>query len=144
MYEVILAAVDGSARSGGVLATAMAVAERFGGRVHLFRAVDVPVEIPPAAATHPDPVPAMLGTQAREALAALARGREQVVIEEPDLSDRHPWRSILAAAARIGAQLIVVGSHGFAGWDRLVGTNAAKVADHARCHVLVVHEPSGA
>ena len=143
MYEVILAAVDGSSRSEGVLATALAIAQRFGGRVHLFRAVDVPPEFPPAAATSPDPVPAMLGTQARDALVALARGRDLFVIEEPDLSTRHPWRSILAAGERLGAQLIVIGSHGFEGWDRVIGTNASKVADHARCHVLIVHEPSG-
>ena len=142
MYEVILAAVDGTPRAEGVLATALAIAERFEGRVHLFRAVDLPPSIPPAAPTGPDPVPAMLGAQARDALTALARGRERIVIEEPDLGTRHPWRAILAAAERLGVQLIVVGSHGFEGWDRVIGTNAAKVADHARCHVLVVHGDS--
>ena len=141
MYQVILAAVDGSLRAEGVLATALAVAERFDGRVHLFRAVDLPTDIPPAAATSPDPMPDVLGTQARASLVALAHGRERIVIEEPDLTGAHPWRAILAAAQRLGAELIVIGSHGFAGWDRVIGTNAARVADHASCHVLVVHEP---
>ncbi len=36
MYTIILAAVDGSPRAQGVVDAALAVAERFGGRVHLF------------------------------------------------------------------------------------------------------------
>ena len=141
MYSVILAAVDTSPRADGVLRTALEIAERFDGRVHLFRAVDVPPDFPPAAATLPDPVPGMLGTRTRQALEDLAAGRPRVVIEAPDLVTPQPWRAILVAAQRLHAELIVVGSHGFAGWDRLIGTNTAKVADHAWCHVLVVHEP---
>ena len=49
MYAVILAAVDGSARSRGVLDAALAIAERFDGRVHLFQSVAVPPEFPAAA-----------------------------------------------------------------------------------------------
>jgi len=143
MYSVILAAVDASPRADGVVATALAIAERFDGRVHLFRAVDSPPAIPPAAATSPDPVPGMLEARARNALKTLAAGRARIVVEEPDLATSHPWRAILAAAERLHAELIVVGSHGFEGWDRVIGTNAARVADRARCHVLVVHEPPG-
>lgn len=142
MYSVILAAVDDSSRSEGVLNTALAIAERFDGQVHLFRAVDVPQPFPPAAATTPDPVPAQLEARARERLEELARQRPRIVIEPPDLSSSHPWQTILSAARRLGAGLIVIGSHGFGGWDRFLGTNAAKVADHAVCHVLVVHGPA--
>ncbi len=143
MYSVILAAVDASSRAEGVLNAALAVAERFDGQVHLFRAVDLPPSIPPAAATGPDPVEGQEAWNARRALEALARGRPRITIEPPEIEGGPPWQVILTAARRVGASLIVVGSHGYGGWDRLLGTNTARVADHARCHVLVVHEPTG-
>ena len=34
--------------------------------------------------------------------------------------------------------LIVIGSHGYAGIDRLLGTTAAKIVNHAATSVLVV------
>ena len=36
------------------------------------------------------------------------------------------------------ADLVVIGSHGYGGLDRLLGTTAAKVANRAPCSVLVV------
>ena len=141
MYSVILAAVDETSRSEGVLNAALAIAERFDGQVHLFRAVTVPPSIPPAAATEPDLFPAQMEARVRKSLEALAARRRRIVIEPPDLDTAQPWQAILAAARRVRAELIVIGSHGFGGWDRILATNAAKVADHADCHVLVVHEP---
>jgi len=139
MYSVILAAVDGTARAQGVVDAAMEIAERFDGRVHLFRSVDVPTAIPPAAVTQPDELPGILEAEAIESLKALASGRSRVVVEKPDLVTPHPWQAILEAARRLRADLIVVGSHGYGGWDRILGTNAAKVADRAERNVLVVH-----
>jgi len=50
------------------------------------------------------------------------------------------WRAIIDAAEARGADAIVVGSHGYRAIDRIIGTNAARVADRARCLVIVVHE----
>ncbi|MGH7440334.1 MAG: universal stress protein, partial [Polyangiaceae bacterium] len=52
-----------------------------------------------------------------------------------------PWQAISAAAESVGADLIVLGSHGYGGVDRLLGTTAAKVVNHSPCSVLVVKEP---
>jgi nucleotide-binding universal stress UspA family protein len=140
MYSVILAAVDGSARSRGVLDAALAIAERFDSTVHLFRSVRVPPEFPPAAHAPADRLPEVLEKEARTALVELAAGYSRVFIEALDMTTPKPWRAILDAAGRIRADLIVVGSHGHGGWDLLLGTNASKVADHADRSVLVVHE----
>ena len=51
-----------------------------------------------------------------------------------------PWQGICEAARRVGADLIVIGSHGYGGLDRLLGTTAAKVVNHARVSVMVVKE----
>jgi len=141
MYSIILAAVDGSDRSRGVLNAALEVAERFDAQVHLVRAVSVPPEFPAAAAAAPrDSLSDLLAKEARGLLVELAAANPRVHVEDPDLTTPQPWRAIIGAAAKVGADLIVVGSHGYGGWDHVLGTNAAKVADRAERSVLVVHE----
>ena len=49
-----------------------------------------------------------------------------------------PWNSICAEATSLGVDLIVIGSHGYGALDRLLGTTAAKVVNHADRSVLVV------
>jgi len=51
------------------------------------------------------------------------------------------WDSIVRTAGEVDADLIVVGSHGYTGVDRLLGTTAAKVVNHADRNVLVVRTP---
>jgi nucleotide-binding universal stress UspA family protein len=140
MYSVILAATDGSVRSPGVLSAALEIADRFAARVHLFRSVAVPPEFPAAAHVEPDRLPEFIENETRRSLEELAAGHPRVRIEPPDLTTPQPWRAIIAAAERIQADLIVLGSHGHSGWERVLGTNASKVSDHAECSVLVVHE----
>jgi nucleotide-binding universal stress UspA family protein len=49
------------------------------------------------------------------------------------------WRSILDAGDGYDADPIVLGSHGYDFLDRVLGTNAAKVANMAHRDVLAVH-----
>jgi nucleotide-binding universal stress UspA family protein len=49
-----------------------------------------------------------------------------------------PWQAICTVAKGMNAELIVIGSHGYGAVDRLLGTTAAKVVNHADCSVLVV------
>jgi nucleotide-binding universal stress UspA family protein len=140
MYAVVLAAVDGSSRSARVLEAALELADHFGGRVHLFRALQLPAEFPPAAHMPSDPSGPILAGEARSELELLAEGRPDVIIEPIDTLTPQPWRAIGETARRIGADLIVIGSHGYGGWDRLLRTNAAQVADRADRNVLIVHE----
>jgi nucleotide-binding universal stress UspA family protein len=141
MYSVILAAVDGSVRSARVVVAALEIAERFDAFVHLFRAVAVPPQFPAAAAMPSDSLPGLLAAAARGSLVELAAGNARIRVEDPDITTPQPWRAVIEAAVRIRADLIVLGSHGYAGWDHILGTNTSKVADRAHCNVLVVHEP---
>jgi nucleotide-binding universal stress UspA family protein len=140
MFEVIVAAVDSSPRAAGVVEAAREVADRFAGVVHLFRVVTLPPEFPAAARNSPDDLENALRAQATRELAALAGGHPRVIVDGPELGILEPWRAILQRAREVGAGLIVVGSHGYAGWDRILGTTAAKVANHADRPVLVVHQ----
>ena len=139
MYRKILAAVDGSPRAPAVAAAALAIADRFDATVHLFRAVAVPPDFPAAAHNSPDDVPALVEAEARRGLEKLARASRRFVVEPIDLKTPQAWRAILDAAARLDADLVVVGSHGYHGWDRVLGTTAAKVTNRSDRNVLVVH-----
>ncbi len=140
MYSVLLVAVDGSARAAEVVRAAVELAERFDARVRLFRSIAVPQVFPAGAKMPLDETPALMAEQAHQDLRDLAAGNPRVSIEPVDVATPQPWRAILEAAVRVDADLIVVGSHGYAGWDRVLGTTAAKVANHADRNVLVVHE----
>ena len=49
-----------------------------------------------------------------------------------------PWDTICTVAKEDNVDLIVIGSHGYDILDRIVGTTAAKVVNHADRSVLVV------
>ena len=54
-----------------------------------------------------------------------------------------PYDEILAAAARINASLIVLGTHGRTGLDRILfGSTAERVVRSASCPVLTVRLPA--
>jgi nucleotide-binding universal stress UspA family protein len=51
-----------------------------------------------------------------------------------------PWQAICDMAKAENVDLIMVGSHGYQGLDRLIGTTAAKIVNHADRSVLVVRD----
>jgi nucleotide-binding universal stress UspA family protein len=52
-----------------------------------------------------------------------------------------PWRAIVQTAANLDADLVIVGTHGREGLERVtMGSVAEKVVQHARCPVLLVRE----
>ncbi len=140
MIQKILAAVDSSPRAASVVAAAVDLAARYQAQVVLLRVLAVPQEYPAAAANLDDPLGKALVQEAATELEVLARGHANLTVAAPVVFAGQPWRAILDAAQSLGADLIVVGSHGYSGWDRILGTTASKVADHADRSVLVVHE----
>lgn len=62
-----------------------------------------------------------------------------VVCRTEIIEDQPPHEVLAAAAAELGADLLVVGSHGASGWrERLVGSVASKLLEIAPCAVVVV------
>lgn len=140
MYRTVLAALDASERAPGVLAAAREIASRFGARLHVFRAVHVPPDIPAGGHSTDDRGAALLQRRADEALRALVGSGTDDRVEPVELTDEPPYLSILSTADRIDADLIVIGSHGYRGLDRILGTNAARVVNLGKRNVLVVHD----
>jgi nucleotide-binding universal stress UspA family protein len=142
MIRTILVALDASPRAPTVFDAALAIADRFEATLHPFRVLRLPPEIPAAGAgAHPDALPSLLTQEAVHEMAAIASARSlgRARVEAPTIGFGQPWREILLAGERLGVDLIVVGSHGYHGLDRVLGTTAGKVANLAHRHVFVVH-----
>jgi nucleotide-binding universal stress UspA family protein len=136
----VLCAVDASARAPAVIRTAAEIAERFAAELHVFRAITLEPELPPAAATEPDHLEDVLVRRATADLERLAAAHPHAHVMPPAVTSGAPWRAILQAAARIRADLVVLGSHGYGGLDHLLGTTAGQVANRAPHNVLIVHD----
>jgi nucleotide-binding universal stress UspA family protein len=134
----ILVALDGSPAQDQVLETAIALARSQESRLILFHAVNVPTTLPPEALSiSPDRVPLLLLTKAEAELERLAQRVPAAVLETTRAEVGMPWRTVVDAADHFAIDLVVIGAHGHGGIDRLLGTTAAKIVDHAKCSVLV-------
>lgn len=141
MFHKILVAVDASERAPGVFDLAVGVARLSGARLYVMRVLTIPPEFPPAAAGTPtDPLVSRMIAAAMQDMSKLVlRAPEDVSVEPPMIRIGVPWRVILETAEERDVDLIVVGSHGYQGWDHVLGTTAGKVANSATRNVLVAH-----
>jgi nucleotide-binding universal stress UspA family protein len=142
MIRTILAALDGSARAPGVLRAAAEIARHFDAQIVPLRVIFIPAEFPPAAhVSGTDPLPAHMRDEAEREVRALLAKEPGVRFASPLVHHgAQPWRTILRLTEALDVDLLVIGSHGYHGIDRVLGTTAGKVANLARRNVLVVHE----
>jgi nucleotide-binding universal stress UspA family protein len=139
MFRTILVPVDidDAETSRPALDRAVALAEASGGtlRVIYVRSL-VPTSFMEFVPPHFDT--AQQG-EAEKRLAALVQGirlpRERV---SSTVTMGGVYHDVLQEAERIGADLIVVGSHRPTMATYLIGSNAATIVRHAKCSVLVV------
>lgn len=138
----ILVAVDASQRGPGVLAAAVRLAELTSAKLIVFRAIGVPPDMPQELFRVTDlRVEDVLLRTAHADLAGLTSGIPAERIEKITTSFATAWDGICHAAREHDVDLIVIGSHGYGGLDRLLGTTAGKVVNHADRNVLVVRTP---
>lgn len=74
--------------------------------------------------------------QARESAQEGLKGKRVEITS--DVIEGPPQKVIVDEAARLGSDLIVVGSHGRGFWGRMLGSVSNGVVHHAPCSVLVV------
>jgi len=135
----ILVCLDASPRAAFVLETATDLAQRTGAKLVLLRSVGLPAEIDQefyvhAAASMTD----LLVDKAKKDLDVLTKDVPAGVIEGYDVHIGTPWDTICREAKERDADLVILGSHGYSGLDRILGTTAAKVVNHCEVSVLVV------
>ncbi len=135
----MLVALDGSPHAHHVLQAAVELAQRLGGKLLLFRAVDVPVETTALAfSLPPGELEAQLQAAAEAALADYTKEVPPALLESAKVGAGSAWRAICDTAKELEVDLIVVGSQGYGALERLLGTTASRVVNHADRSVLVV------
>jgi nucleotide-binding universal stress UspA family protein len=141
VWQRILIAVDGSANAERVFQEGRALASCLGAEVHVFRAVSVPPELPPAAATTPDHLERATAALVLTELQQLVQEAAAVIVPAA-VGPTPAWRAILTAAADLDVDAIVIGGHGHRAWDRILGSTAGRVVSHADRPVIVLRDKS--
>jgi universal stress protein A len=146
-FERILVAVDFSEESQCALACAAELAAKFDASLTLVHVVEPhfgppDADVPPLTGADSD---AEEFAEAKLDLSALG---EQMLgpcrVVETVVRAGLAFFEITEAAKALGADLIVVGTHGYTGIKRaLLGSTAEKVVRHAPCPVLVARNGPG-
>jgi universal stress protein F len=137
----ILVCVDASPRAPLVLEAAADLARRTGARLSLLRTIGVPAEIDQELLVHsPAGVIETMTARANRDLAKLAETLPESLVEGTYVHVGTPWDTICREAKLLDVDLVLLGSHGYSGFDRILGTTAAKVVDHADRSVMVVRQ----
>lgn len=141
-YKHVLAAIDQSEEARQVLERARQVADEHGARLsvctvvkpltHVYGGLDMMAYTQASVNFEQEAM-----TQARNQAAAEA-GRVKVAEDDVHVSIGAPATEVVDTAKRLGADLIVVGSHGKHGLGLLLGSTANGVLHQAECDVLTV------
>ena len=138
MFKNILVGVDGSEHSLRAVEKAAELARSLGAHLVLVTAFD--------------PIPAYLGSPYLEEAMARQTEKAEEILEkakehlggyedvETEAIEGAPADVILSAADVHNTDLIVLGTRGISGIAALLlGSEALKVASHAKCPVMLVH-----
>jgi nucleotide-binding universal stress UspA family protein len=139
----ILVPHDFSDTAARALAFALDLAEVLGARVTLMHAYEVPAFAFPEGPALSAELVDDLERGARAGLDGVAARANRPGVEVDTVLRRGvAWSEIVTYAQECGANLIVVGTHGRRGFERmLLGSVAEKVVRTAPCPVLTVHGP---
>ena len=134
----VLVPIDFSEHSLRALDVAKKLAQDAGGTLTLLHVVE-PIpgwEDIPVLMTNPQ-----LAKDAERKLQRLPRERQidARLVGRTVVKIGTPWYEITQTAKELGRDLIVIATHGYAGWKHVVlGSTAERVVRHASCPVLVV------
>ncbi len=146
-FQRILVAVDFSEESRNALHCAAEMAARFDASLTLVHVVEPhfappDVDLPPLTGAPSESSEYAEAKLELNALGAQMLGACRVV--ETSVRSGLAFFEITEAAKALGADLIVVGTHGYTGLKRaLLGSTAEKVVRHAPCPVLVARASYG-
>lgn len=143
MYDRILIPVDGSEISNRAAGEGLKLAGILGSSVTLLYVIDISIITIPDAETaiaNAEAIRQSFKAQGESVLESLkAQAGKNGVTAETMISEGDVHNEIVGVADRIKAGLIVMGSHGRRGLNRLVlGSVAESVARRAHCPVLLV------
>ena len=145
MFKHILIPVDGSPTSMQAVAKAAGLAKAFGSALTAIYVID-PYPFTGVGTDFAYGQAQYLEAATAEANEAIKSARETLeaaglAVQTRVVESHTAWRGILETATAIGADLVVMGSHGRRGLEKLVlGSVAQRVLAHATLPVLVVRD----
>lgn len=145
MFNHILVPVDGSATSQLAVGKAIGLSKAFGSRVTAIFVID-PYPFTGVGTDFAYGQAEYLSAATAEANAAIKATKAQfeeagVAVETSVVESHSAWRGIVQSAESLPADLIVMGSHGRSGLEKLVlGSVAQAVLSHTHLPVLVVRD----
>lgn len=145
MFKHILVPVDGSPTSLAAIDKAATLAKTFGSAVTTVYVID-PYPFTGVGADFAYGQDQYLSAAKAEANAAIGAVTERmqqagVAVDSRIVESHSVWRGILDAADSVGADLLVMGSHGRRGLEKLVlGSVTQSVLSHTALTTLVVRD----
>ena len=142
MFKHILLPVDGSRTSEAAVGKALGLAKAFGSRVSVIYVID-PYPFNGVGADFAYGQTEYLSAANAQANSAIKFAKESLngggaAVETHVIEAHTTWRGIVDTAESLGADLIVMGSHGRSGLEKLVlGSVAQAVLSHTKLAVLV-------
>jgi nucleotide-binding universal stress UspA family protein len=140
MFQSILAAIDGSKKSGAALDVAIGEAKVHGAELHVVYVIETGLFSSIPMDNTWEVIYGLLENQGKEAeLAAAKQAQVQGLGITSHLKEGHAGEEIIRLAREIGADLIVLGSHGKSDLDRiLLGSVSSFVVAHSPVSTMVV------
>jgi nucleotide-binding universal stress UspA family protein len=138
VYRTILVGLDGSEREPEVFRAAVELARAIGAGLHACRAVGIPVGLPEAVWSMPmAQLDSELVADAERGVAARVAG-SAVPVQRAHVRMGAAADVLHDVAVEIGADLVIIGAHGYGMLERLIGTTASKIVHRMPCSTLVV------
>lgn len=147
----ILLAIDGSSCSDEAIEEIGRRLWPEGSKIKVLTAFELPLPPTPEAWALPPSYLEDMDRSARkhaqaivERAVARLKSKLDAAVVDGEFLPGSPRTVILDEAESWGADLIVVGSHGYRAWERfLLGSVSQSVVSHAKCSVEVVRCPNG-
>ena len=145
MFKHIIVPIDGSATSHLAIDKAIGLAKAFGSRVSAVFIIDtypfagVGTDFAYGQAEYLSAATAEANAAIKDAKIAFAQA--DISVNTSVIEAHAAWRGVVQAAESMQADLIVMGSHGRSGLEKLVlGSVTQAVLAHTRLPVLVVRD----
>jgi universal stress protein F len=137
--KTIVVGLDTAPGAEIVLRRALELAEATAARLFVVHAVFVPPQLPSTLfQISQAELFERIVSDARKTVEALVSKVPRARLAGTSIIVGVAWREICEAAQEYDAATIVIGAHAHGALDRMLGTTAAKVVNHAQRDVLVV------
>lgn len=140
MFQKIVVAVDGSEISQKAFEVALSEAKMWNAALHLVYVVETSRFSSLPMDNTMEVIYSLLEKEGRDIFEkSTARAATEGISIVTHLKDGHAGTEILALAKELGADLIIVGSRGKSGIDRLLlGSVSAHIVQNSTCTTMVV------